>query len=973
MRKLIFTILILASFSVAAQQKAVQRELYDKDAQAVVPEAGYILSGTHTDLPSRLSFREGAGIAVSDFIPWFKRTFQVSDRIDFKLTRSETDNLGFLQQWYVQTYNGIPVDRAEYLVQSRNGKVTSFGGTAYRIPEQPVRPALNEQAALSKATDFVGAKRYKWQDDRWQNELRRAKDDPSATWYPAGELVISNNEGLASPLVQANFRLAYKFDIHAAEPDKAVRVYVDAATGAVLYTLPLESDCEPAVNFTSIFNGTRSVQTEKFTGSDFRLKDNCLAAEVYIRDWGSATSTPSPVDIQNTTNTWTTMNERFGATVLWETKQSYWYYKNVFGRNSYDNADGDVNGYINAVFYDGGCNCDYTDNASMSFTGGTLKVGLGSSGTLANSWSSTDILGHEYTHAVTGATSALTYSNESGALNESFSDIFGEMIENYVEGSNDWLMGNDRTSGAIRSMANPNLYSNPDTYQGTYWYSGANDNGGVHTNSGVQNFWFYLVAVGGSGTNDNGQAFSVTGIGRDKASAIAFRNLTLKLSSGSDYAAARSGAIEAARDLYGNCSDEVKQVTNAWYAVGVGDPYVGGMAVSPAKPGGFNISCNGGSDGSINFTPAGTGPFTFSWSNGPVTEDQSGLPAGTYTVTVTDATGCSSSVSVTLTEPPVLASTAEVVSDYNGYGVSCNGGSDGIAKALPTGGAPPYSYAWDANAGSQTTQTATNLMAGTYDVDITDANGCMTSASVTLTEPPALSITASPNQTVYYGYPPAACATLSWSGAAGGVPPYTYLWSTGETTQDITVCPVTTTTYSITITDDNNCTYTDYVKVCVIDVRCGHNLDKVQICHIPPGNPGNRQTLCVALSAVATHLAHGDSLGACGIVRTCDDTKAGPEIIAGNGASGQPELSVFPNPFSHAATVTFSVPKDGTVTVMLIDRMGRTIRNLFEGYAGSGIEHTATIEGQGLTEGMYFVVLRDPDGETEIRKVIYIE
>ncbi len=108
---------------------------------------------------------------------------------------------------------------------------------------------------------------------------------------------------------------------------------------------------------------------------------------------------------------------------------------------------------------------------------------------------------------------------------------------------------------------------------GTYWYSGVDDNGGVHTNSGVQNFWYYLLSIGKTCTNDLSNAYSVTGIGTDKAAAIAYRSLTVYLTSFSGYSDARDAAIQAATDLYGACSNEVIQTTNAWYAVGVGAKY----------------------------------------------------------------------------------------------------------------------------------------------------------------------------------------------------------------------------------------------------------------------------------------------------------------------------------------------------------------------------------------------------------------
>ena len=1058
-RTVVLVVMIMAcsAFTAESQKINQKQEIHGKQAAEIVPGAYFVLQAVRDEYPSSVKLNENSGISQDEFVPWFKQSLKISGEVDFVLIKTETDNLGYTHQRYIQTYEGVAVDRAGYVVQFKNGQVTSVNGDAFVIRDVTTTPGLSEQEALNKAKAYIGAEKYMWEEPSWEQEIKTRTSDNDASYFPKGELTLTKFGQDQTEGTQESFKLAYRFDIYALSPSTEQRVFVDANSGEIIYSLLLSSNCEPAVNFTSIFNGTRSVQTDKFTANDFRLRDDCLAAEVHVWDWNSATSTHNRIEIQNTTNSWTTMDERFGASVQWETKQAYAYFKNVHGRDSYDDADGDVTAYINAVFSSSGG--DYTDNASMSFTGGTMKVGLGSSGTLANSWSSVDIIGHEYAHAVTGSSSQLVYQGESGALNESFSDIFGEMIEDYVEGTNDWLMGDDRTNGAIRSMSDPKDYGDPDTYNGTNWKNtcnGCSDNGGVHSNSGVMNYWFYLVAVGGSGTNDQGESYNVSGLGRSAASAIAFRNQTVKLNSGSDYAAARAGAIEAAVDLYGACSNAVKQVTNAWYAVGVGDAYCEALLASPLKPGGYNISCNGGTNGSIDLTLLGTGPFTILWDDGPVTEDRSGLSAGTYGVTITDATNCSDHTSITLTEPPVLTASAVVTSDFNGFAVSCNGASDGVATTSGSGGAPPYSYLWDANAGnqatavasglaagtynvtvtdangcvanaqvtldeptpllasavvtsdyngyaiscfggsdgvatasgsggvapysylwdanagSQATAVASNLMAGTYDVIVTDANGCVAMAQVTLDEPPQLLISAGPNQTVYYGYPPAACATLSYSGAAGGVPPYTFEWSTGETTQDIVVCPQVSTEYIITITDLNNCTATDTVIVCAIDVRCGKDLNKVEICHIPPGDPTNPKTLCVALVSVATHLAHGDMLASCGTDHSCTDLTPKSSPFAGNVIESQGfELKASPNPFTKSTLVTFSTDIDGQATLKLVDFTGKVNQILFDRKVEQSIVYQVEIDGNLLLSGVYYCQLTQSNGNIKVVKLIH--
>jgi hypothetical protein len=161
-------------------------------------------------------------------------------------------------------------------------------------------------------------------------------------------------------------------------------------------------------------------------------------------------------------------------------------------------------------------------------------------------------------------------------------------------------------------MANPNAYSQPDTYMGTYWKttttsgcvtpSQSNDYCGVHTNSGVLNFWYYLLVTGGSGTNDKGFAYNVSGIGLDKAGAIAYRTLTTYLTSSSTYANARTYSLQAAADLYGSGSNEVTQVTNAWNAVGVGGGTSPAGKVAAAQTALYTISPNPATDRfTINF------------------------------------------------------------------------------------------------------------------------------------------------------------------------------------------------------------------------------------------------------------------------------------------------------------------------------------------------------------------------------------
>jgi gliding motility-associated-like protein len=216
---------------------------------------------------------------------------------------------------------------------------------------------------------------------------------------------------------------------------------------------------------------------------------------------------------------------------------------------------------------------------------------------------------------------------------------------------------------------------------------------------------------------------------------------------------------------------------------------------------GSSISCAGAADGAAIATGMGGAfPYTYVWSNGNTGAAVSDLTSGTYNVTIYDTNGCSNSTSVTLTQPTPITASAFIVSDYNGFGVSCPGSTDGIARASAQGGTPPYTYNWG---NTVFNDTITNLAANTsYVVQISDANGCSATASVLLSEPPPIVVATSGTDLMCFeGNDGIATVT-----ATGGIPSYTFLWSNGSTTS--TVQGLSAGTHAVTVTDRNGCTAT---------------------------------------------------------------------------------------------------------------------------------------------------------------------
>jgi len=243
--------------------------------------------------------------------------------------------------------------------------------------------------------------------------------------------------------------------------------------------------------------------------------------------------------------------------------------------------------------------------------------------------------------------------------------------------------------------------------------------------------------------------------------------------------------------------------------------------LSISKDGDYNISCSGGSDGSIDITiTGGSGTYLYSWTGpagypGATTRDISGLKAGTYTCIVTDVNGCilTPNPVFTLTEPAPLAITAVPSSSTEGsHNINCYGGTGSVDITVTGGSIGTYIYTWSTTDGSgiaagQPDQNV--LTAGTYHLVVSDINNCSVSTDITLTEPQPLAVTLVPTHIT--------CATPGFSNGSialtvtGGVTPYSYNWSNGGTIEDIS--GLTAGSYIVTVTDMNGCTITDTTQI----------------------------------------------------------------------------------------------------------------------------------------------------------------
>ena len=447
---------------------------------------------------------------------------------------------------------------------------------------------------------FDGADRPYEVSGRYSPDLA-VRDVPVLSEAEAGRIAAQDLAGMGRPAAKSAGKpelvvyalsgppsLAYEITLACRDPkrlDERWKYYVDAAGGGIL----LRYDEIPRIG------------APTGNGSDTALSGALLGGEggqtVSVTGWRDNTTVADY--LYNRNATWYVYNVAASGysdynTFAWRPTANWGssdraevsagnnidivqdYFRTVHGRNSFDN---------NAEF--ARINVHEGQNLVNAYWDGVdFHIGDGD-GMDANPLAVLDVVGHEFTHAVTESTAGLIYSGESGALDESFSDIFGACVEFYGQpdghtlypgtapGQADWLVGEDCwiSAKALRDIRNPGNVTTvgagnelPSRYKGTHWYYGTGDNGGVHVNLSVQSFFFYLLCEGGSGTND-GIAYSVSGIGRTNAEKVAFRALTIYVGPYADYSAGRGAWVSAATDLN---AAWVPSVEAAWDAVGVG-------------------------------------------------------------------------------------------------------------------------------------------------------------------------------------------------------------------------------------------------------------------------------------------------------------------------------------------------------------------------------------------------------------------
>ena len=509
------------------------------------------------------SAREGdhASVAASALKALDSRPALAREAVEqeFKVTETMVDPDGSTHVRMARTYKGLAVIGGDLVThQSDSSALTNVSQTLEAPLDLKAAPGLPAQRAESRA--LAPAK----PTDSIKN--LRATD-------AAPRLVVD--------AIGAEPRLAWEVKTLGREVDgtpSRLTTYVDARNGTVLRRV--EGIHTADGQGISLYSGTVPLSVTQSGGSytltdaahgnakttDMQNKTDSMRCQLLGSGCTNGVAYSSPDTSfgtgSNSNRESAAVDAHYGGAVTFD------YFKLVLGRNG---IFGNGTGAPSRVHYGSNYVNAFWDGTKMTYGDGN--------GTTFGPLVSLDVAGHEMTHGVTENTANLTYSGESGGLNEATSDIFGTMVEFYAANANDpgdYYIGEEFDLAAgkgFRRMDNPSLDgSSMSCYSPT---AGSAD---VHYSSGIGNHFFYLLAEGSGAKTIGGKAHnsptcngsSVTGIGRDAAQRIWFRALTTYFTSGTTYAQARTGTLNAAKDLYGQGSTQYNTVAAAWSAVSVG-------------------------------------------------------------------------------------------------------------------------------------------------------------------------------------------------------------------------------------------------------------------------------------------------------------------------------------------------------------------------------------------------------------------
>ncbi|MGM7681586.1 M4 family metallopeptidase [Cytobacillus sp. Hm23] len=487
-------------------------------------------------------------VDIAVFLEENKDIFNIEDG-NFEIINTDTDDLGMTHYRTQFEIDGIPVYGAELIVHTdKSGIVTSLNG---QVEPKLVNKKWSQSIKLSPKKAIEVA----------EQELSFSPEGDTYTAEPKSDLYLYNHENKWTPV--------FIVELQFLEPYIGREFfYIDAKNGDVLKSYNLIEHAAETGSGTGVFGDVKTINTYSDNGS-FYLIDatksmlkNDIAEPILldgvIRTHDASDGWKTGSIVSDLDNNFDSSNQNAAVDAHYYAGVVYDYYLDKHNRNSYDDKGSDI---VSSVHVRDPDNLNTGWN-NAAWVGTQMVYGDGDGTTFDPLSGSLDVVAHELAHAVTNFSADLEYQAQSGALNESFSDVFGILVEADYEGTSDWLLGEDvYTPGvdgdALRSMSDPTLYNQPahmNNYQNLP-VTRDGDWGGVHINSGIPNKAFYNIA---------------TKIGLDKSGKIYYRALTKYLTSQSQFIDARNALLQASEDLYGADSLEYNEVAKGYASVGIG-------------------------------------------------------------------------------------------------------------------------------------------------------------------------------------------------------------------------------------------------------------------------------------------------------------------------------------------------------------------------------------------------------------------
>ncbi len=503
----------------------------------------------------------------------------------FRMTRVNMDELGQTHTRFQKTYQGLRIWGGDLVVHTGSeGEALGFSGTHKEAVALSTVPSISESEALAVAHRHLGPQG----PYAYAPTVELVVYPEAAEFRRPGRFRIDDGELNAEDMVRMVTRNLLAYHVHAQLENGAETIHrdylINAHTGRIIKTWDTLHTAGATGTGNSQYSGTVSLSVNSTT-SGYEMSDVVRSMPFKTYNLNHATSGTGTIytDADNTwgdganyvegSSTTAANGQTAGVDAHYGTQVSFDFFKNVMARNGIDGAG---RASYNRVHYS-----NSYDNAFWDDTCFCMTYGDGSSFTTLTAL---DVAGHEMSHGVCANTANLTYSGESGGLNESNSDILGNTIEIYSRSGNTlpasipntsatWTLGEQLSSTPLRYMYKPSKDgSSRDAWSSTL---GSLD---VHYSSGPNNRMFFFLSQGSSSTSTSDYYSSylpggMTGIGIEKAVRIWYRALANYLTSSSNYAAARTACISAAKDLYGAGGPEEQAVWNAYAAINVGSAW----------------------------------------------------------------------------------------------------------------------------------------------------------------------------------------------------------------------------------------------------------------------------------------------------------------------------------------------------------------------------------------------------------------